>query len=146
MQPDGELSDRSKPGVESLDAQNTPRPIVLVTSRDDQAQFADRKLPATALRLERAADAAGWAYHHRWSLVAVPAGYRASNRHKAVEEAGLVYRVGVRLAAWGVRAWAVWSSEDGFTGACIRDANGIREIGVTNLIKYITGETDESEA
>lgn len=140
MQPDGELSGRSKPGVESVDAASTPQPVGLVSSRDDQAQFADRKLPATARQLEAAAEAAGWAYHHRWSLVAVPTGHRASNRHKIIECGHLLYVVGVRVAGYKVRAWAVWHDPGGFESGAIWDVAGIRQIGVTGLISYIKGE------
>ena len=117
----------------------TPQPVVLVTSRDNQDQFAEMKPPGAAPRLIAAAERNGWAVWVRWSLVAIPAGYRASTRHTAVKKGHLMYVCGVRLAAHNIRAYGCWSVPGGFRSAGVRTLSEARTIGAEELIAYVGG-------
>lgn len=117
-----------------------PQPVLLVSSRDDQSAFAAAQLPRTARSLTKAAGAAGWAVDVRWSLLAIPAGWRESAHHKVVELAHLLYCVSVRLAAYGVRAFALWREPGGFDHAeLIGTERGHQTYGIQDLINYVKG-------
>lgn len=81
-----------------------PALVVLTSSRDRAA------VPAVvgAVRLERAAQAAGWTTRQQYALADVPAGW-PSSRSKARRLA----TVAVVLARRGVRGYVCWESVDG---------------------------------
>jgi hypothetical protein len=118
-----------------------PDPVVLVSSRGDQAQFAGRALPRTARSLVAVAEAAGWDVEERWSLVAMPDTMAGVGERKRVVPAHLLHWVSVRLRAYGVAAYALWKDPGGFErGAMISKTAGWQEIGVEALSKYVKGE------
>lgn len=117
-----------------------PRPTILISSRDDQSTWDGVALPKTAKQLKIAAESAGWGVCVRWSRVAVPAGYRESNRHSVVMTAHLLDVVSVRLSAYGVRAYACWDVPGSFSSAGIRSrTNGYRTVGAEALLAYVKG-------
>lgn len=117
----------------------TPQPCVLVTSRDNQDQFAHMVPPGAAPKLIKAAEANGWAVWVRWSQLIVPAGWQQSTRHKPVTQAHMVYVCGVRLAAHNIRAYGCWSIPGGFRSGGLRTRTEARAIGCEELISYIGG-------
>lgn len=119
--------------------EQTPQPVVLVTSRDNQDRFADMAPPGAAKKLIATAQANGWAVWVRWSLLAIPAGWKQSTRHAAVKQGHLMYVCGVRLAAHNIRAYGCWSVPGGFRSAGVRTLSEARTIGCEELISYIGG-------
>lgn len=117
----------------------SPQPLVLATSRDNQDQFAEMKPPGAAPRLIAAAERNGWAVWVRWSLVAVPTGHWASTRHKPVAHGYLMHVCGVRLAAHNIRAYGCWTVPGGFRSAGVRTLSESRIIGAEELIAYVGG-------
>jgi hypothetical protein len=122
-----------------LTPEQTPQPVILVSSRDPQDQFAEMRPPGDAPKLIRAAQANGWAVWVRWSLLAVPAGWLQSTRHRPVKEGHLMYVCGVRLAAHNIRAYGCWSIPGGFRSGGLRTLSEARTIGCEELISYIGG-------
>lgn len=89
----------------------------------------------------------GWEVRTGWSLVAVPAGYRESSRHKEVESAYLMEVFGVWLNAYRTRAWATWhlgdavpKSERGSQGGFLLVPGRTIGLGVEALTNYVRGD------
>lgn len=83
-------------------AQEAPRPTVLVSSRDGVKPPPVR----AAVRLAKAAAAAGWEVGVAYALAEVPEGWHRARR------AYRLASVGVRLRRGDVRAWACWYAID----------------------------------
>lgn len=118
----------------------SPLPVILISSRDDQLPWDGVPLPVGAEKLKTAAEAAGWGCYVRWSRMAIPAGYRQSNRHKVVQTAHLVDIVSVRISAYGVRAYATWEVPGSFkTAGILSRTGGFRAVGIEALLAYVKG-------
>lgn len=107
-----------------------PRPIVLVSSRDD----APVPVVTGAVRLARAAQAAGWTARQTYALASVPATGRYPARRLA--------SVAVRLGGPKGRGWAVWHRiDDGnwrFTEAHLIRAGGpLQQLGARALMTEV---------
>ena len=103
------------------------QPKVIVSSRDD----APVPVVAGAVRLEKAAAAAGWTARQTFALAELPEVHTAAGelRH------GLrrVATVAVRLARDGVCGYAIWSSVDDGPWRFMAGLLGLRLLGLRAL-------------
>jgi hypothetical protein len=126
---------------EAVVVDDVPRMTVLQDNRSGQEAYADRKVPVGAARLIASAETTGFGVRTGWSTVAIPLGYRESSKHRARKEAIVLDVFGVQLAAYGVRAVAIWHLPGGFDHATLSTRReGWRAIGVEALIAYVKGE------
>lgn len=138
--------------VAERDAVAPPMPpkVILHSNRENQDRYTTRSHPRMAKALQDAAHSAGWSVQVGWSLVAIPEGFRASNRSKPATVAYLLEVLGVYVASTHAKAWAVWhvpgpgapKSAGGAQGGQLLLQGRTLDMGVEALIGYIRGEVD----
>jgi hypothetical protein len=107
--------------------QEALRPVVLVSSRDGHP------VPpvAAAVRLAKAADAAGWTARATYALADVPQGWNRCRKDYRLAS------VGVRFARAGVRGWACWYEVDDGGWKFAVAYLGRRKLGARELTKAL---------